>query len=234
MLASRWWNTRSQHSASLPRSADYCLSSVVLELQTTWDRRKNPSHPHRMSTFRTGLCGDCITWSLQWRELQTVRCSPGVRSPLMGVVLVDHPTRLHTDKRGKLGLSPIAVSRSTMATSNSSTTALDATDLSEVHSPINDRDQDTVSSATNNLGGKPVALGHRTSDIVLGSSTATSTSSRTRPPQAPPRPRTMILSSRRMMFSGAIYRPQMKLPLDRFMSPRPGSPIWLHQGRGAG
>jgi hypothetical protein len=114
-------------------------------------QRKNPSHPHCMSTFRT-LRRLYYLKNLQWRELQTVRCSPGIRSRLMGVVLIDDPTRLHTDKRGKLGLSPIAVSRSTMAASNSSTTAPDETDLSEVHSPINDRDQDTVSSATKDLG----------------------------------------------------------------------------------
>jgi hypothetical protein len=45
------------------------------------------------------------------------------------------------------------------AASNCSTMALDEADLTEARSPINDRDQETVSSATNNLGGQPVALG---------------------------------------------------------------------------
>ena len=90
------------------------------------------------------------------------------RAMKRALVSVDDPTRLHTDKRGKLGLSPIAVSGSMTAASNSSTTATDEADLSEVRSPINDRDQDTVSSATNALGGQPAALGHRTSDIRRG------------------------------------------------------------------
>jgi hypothetical protein len=73
------------------------------------------------------------------------------RAMKRALVSVDDPTRLHTDKHGKLGLSPIAVLRSMTAASNSSMTAPDEADLSEVRSPINYCDQDTVSLATNDL-----------------------------------------------------------------------------------
>jgi hypothetical protein len=101
------------------------------------------------------------------------------------LVSIDDPTRLHTDKLGKLGLSPITVSRSMTAASNSSMTAPDEADLSEVRSPINDRDQDTVSSATNDLGGQPAALGHRTSDIDSWSTSTSNPAAAISSPVAP-------------------------------------------------
>jgi hypothetical protein len=71
------------------------------------------------------------------------------------------------------------------AASNRSTTAPDEADLSEVRSPVNDRDQDTVSSATNNLGGQPAALGHRTLDIDSWSTSSSDPAAAISSPVAP-------------------------------------------------